>query len=39
MFVRSILVALVIAVTLAKLISESSVSHGFKVGLGAFQAA
>ena len=34
MFVWSILVALVIAVTLAKLIDESSVEYGLKVGLG-----
>lgn len=35
MFIGSILVGLVVAVTLAKLISESSVGYGFKVGLGA----
>jgi hypothetical protein len=34
MFLWSLLVALVIAVTLAKLISESSVGYGFKIGLG-----
>jgi hypothetical protein len=34
MFVVSFVVGLVIASTLAKLISESSVGYGFKVGLG-----
>jgi hypothetical protein len=34
MFVVSIIVGLVIAATLAKLIQESTVGYGFKVGLG-----
>jgi hypothetical protein len=34
MFIWSILVALVIAITLAKLIGVSSVEYGLKVGLG-----
>lgn len=34
MFVISFVVGLVIAATLAKLIDESSVGYGFKVGLG-----
>lgn len=35
MFVGSILIGLVIAVTLAKLIGPCSMGYGFKVGLGA----
>lgn len=35
MFVGSVVIGLVIAVTLGKLIAESSVGYGFKVGLGA----
>jgi hypothetical protein len=34
MFVWSILVALVIATTLAKLIGESTTTYGFKIGAG-----
>ncbi len=34
MFVWSVLVALIIAVTLAKLIGASSVEYGLKIGLG-----